>query len=446
MPVELRLPTCPGPSLHRPIFALPNICKAPPMMPFHRSPALKILAVLVLATAPIALPAGSWTGQAAAQGGPSLVVTERIEMRTLAETRPVFGEVVAQRDSAIAARVAGVVDHVDVLVGDTVEPGDVLAVLDRQLIEIELAQARASLAEAEAGIAVAQARLIRTQDVFTRIDALRGTASFSEGRLEDTRGAFAEAGGQLAQAQARSLNAQAALDRARYNFDRARITAPFRGVVLTVDADPGQFISAGASVARVLDITTLEIEANIPAQYIAGLSQDLVLSGQTEDGIALDMTVRAILPTEFSSTRTRPVRFSADLQSLSRAVAVGQSVTVSVPTDAPRDALSVPKDALTQGAGGWSVFVDQEGVATPRTVQIGAAMGDRFEVISGLNEGDIVVVRGNERLFPGQPIQATNAPPSQGPADGATDANPVDSEADTATEPDSDQPTAAQTN
>lgn len=354
---------------------------------------------------------------ALAQGGPSLVVTERVEVRTLAETRPVFGEIVAARDSAVAARVAGIVEEVTILVGDEVEPGDLLAVLDTELIAIELAQAEASLAEAEAGIAVAEARVARTGDVFDRIEQLRDTPSFSEGRLEDTRGAFAEARGQRAEAQARLLNAQAALARARYNMDRARITAPFRGIVLEVEADPGQFISSGAEVARLLDVTTLEIEANIPSQYIAGLSNGLALNAETETGVPLDVTVRAILPTEFASTRTRPVRFSADLQALPQSVAVGQSITVSVPTDAPRDVLSVPKDALTQAANGWSVFVDMEGTATPRTVQIGVAMGDRFEVLGGLQEGEFVVVRGNERLFPGQPIQATNA------ADTASSAN-----------------------
>ena len=344
-----------------------------------------------------------------AQEGPSLVVTERVEVRTLAETRPVFGEIVAARDSAVAARVAGIVDDVNVLVGDAVEPGDLLAVLDTELIAIELAQAEASLAEAQAGIAVAEARVARTGDVFDRVEQLRDTPSFSEGRLEDTRGALAEARGQLAEAQARLLNAQAALVRARYNMDRARITAPFRGIVLDVEANPGQFISSGAEVARLLDITTLEIEANVPSQYIGGLSPDLTLSAETETAVPLDVTVRAILPTELATTRTRPVRFSADLQSLPRAVAVGQSITVSVPTDAPRDVLSVPKDALTQAATGWSVFVDMDGVATPRTVQIGVAMGDRFEVLGGLEEGEFVVVRGNERLFPGQPIQSAAA-------------------------------------
>ncbi len=343
-----------------------------------------------------------------AQGRPALVATEVVELRTLSETSPVFGEVVAQRESAIAARVAGIVDAVEVLVGDTVQPGDVLAVLDRQLIAIELEQAEASLAEAQAGIEVAQARVVRTEDAFRRIESLSGTAAFSEGRLEDVRGAFAEATGQLAQSQARMLNAQAALERARYNDERASIAAPFGGIVLAVDTEPGQFIQVGAPVARILDTTTLEVQANVPGQFIGGLEPGLSLVGSTEDDTPLTLEVRAILPTEFASTRTRPVRFSANLAELDQRIAVGQSITVLVPTDAPREALTVPKDALTQGASGWSVFVDQDGAATPRTVQVGVAMGDRFEVLGGLEQGDVVVVRGNERLFPGQPIQSSN--------------------------------------
>jgi len=75
-----------------------------------------------------------------------------------------------------------------------------------------------------------------------------------------------------------------------------------------------------------------------------------------------------------------------------------------VPVSAPRDVLSVPKDALVQGRGGWTVFVAADGKAQPRNVQIGVALGNRYEVTQGLSEGDLVVVRGNERLRPGQDI------------------------------------------
>jgi multidrug efflux pump subunit AcrA (membrane-fusion protein) len=86
-------------------------------------------------------------------------------------------------------------------------------------------------------------------------------------------------------------------------------------------------------------------------------------------------------------------------------------VTLNIPVSAPREVVSVPKDALVQGSGGWMVFVNVEGKAQPRPVDIGAALAGGFEVLSGLAPGEEVVVRGNERLRPGQDIVSTNNPP-----------------------------------
>ena len=91
---------------------------------------------------------------------------------------------------------------------------------------------------------------------------------------------------------------------------------------------------------------------------------------------------------------------------------MGQSVSVDLPISAPREVIVVPKDALVQARGGWSVFVNDAGQATPRPVEIGSAVGGGFEVLSGLQAGDEVVIRGNERLRPGQAIAPSNAGPA----------------------------------
>jgi hypothetical protein len=74
-----------------------------------------------------------------------------------------------------------------------------------------------------------------------------------------------------------------------------------------------------------------------------------------------------------------------------------------------------------QSRGGWSVFVNEDGTAAPRSVEIGAAVGGGFEVVSGLQAGAVVVTRGNERLRPGQPIAPTNTPPQQDEAPAESD-------------------------
>jgi multidrug efflux pump subunit AcrA (membrane-fusion protein) len=98
------------------------------------------------------------------------------------------------------------------------------------------------------------------------------------------------------------------------------------------------------------------------------------------------------------------VLFAAPDLSTMGGAAVGQSLNVFIPVGEARDVLSVPKDALVQGTGGWTVFVAAEEQAQLRIVTLGVPLGDRYEVLSGLAPGDLVVVRGNERLRPGQPI------------------------------------------
>ena len=129
--------------------------------------------------------------------------------------------------------------------------------------------------------------------------------------------------------------------------------------------------------------------------------------GQTESGVKVELTLRAVLPIEDPSTRTRAVLFSTVIDNDNVLVALGQSITVDVPIGEAREMLSVPKDALVQSPGGWTAFVAVNDKAQPRSVTIGVPVGNRYVVLDGLNVGDLVVVRGNERLRPMQDIAPT---------------------------------------
>ncbi len=344
---------------------------------------------------------------ALAQGGPAAVGVQAVDVRTLAETVPVFAEVITARDGNVAGRVAGNVQTVAVLAGARVETGDLLVELDDELLTIQAAQSEAQLAEAAAGIETARARVDRARIALDRIEALRGATSFSQGRFDDAQADFLEAEAQFVEAQAREKSAQARLDETRYQLERSKITAPFSGVVLEVNTIPGAFIQAGTPVVRLLDIDAFEVQANVPSRYTPFLSPGQIVTAQTETGIALTLELRALLPVEDPSTRTRAVLFAAPELARIGDAAVGQSLTVDIPVGAARDVLSVPKDALVQARGGWTVFVAADDQAQPRNITLGVALGDRYEVVEGLDAGDLVVVRGNERLRPGQAIAAS---------------------------------------
>jgi RND family efflux transporter MFP subunit len=337
-----------------------------------------------------------------AQGRPAGVTTEVVVAQNMSETVAVFGQIIPARESDVAARVMGVVTEVHVRIGDAVTAGAILARLDTERLEIEVQQAQAESAITEAGIVVAQTRLDRAETALRRTESLAASSTASQAQLDDRAGLYAEALASFQQARARRLTSETVLRRAEYNLNNADVRAPFAGVVLDVPTEVGQFIQTGNVVARILDVATLEVEANVPSRYIQALQKEVPVVARTDGGDTLTLALRAVLPTEFTSTRTRPVRF--DLNGDVGMVAAGQSVTLDLPVSAPREMLVVPKDALVQANGGWRVFVNAEGKASPRTVSIGAAIGGGFAVLSGLTPGDEVVVRGNERLRPGQSI------------------------------------------
>jgi len=341
---------------------------------------------------------------ALAQGRAAAVGVQVVEMRTLSETVPVFAEIVTARNGAVASRVAGSIDTINVLSGSTVEAGDVLVELNRDLLSIRVRQSAAQIIEAEASVTTGEVRLSSAQTTFDRIDALRSSTSFSQGRFDDVTADLQVARAQLAEAQARLESSRALLAEAEYQLARSVIRAPFSGVVLEVLTIPGAYIQAGTPVVSLLDTDAFEVEASIPARFVADLQPGQKVLGRLETGEIVELDLRAILPVENPSTRTRAVRFSAPGLADLRNLAVGQSLTVDIPVGEAREVLSVPKDALVQARGGWTVFVAAEGKAQPRQVQIGVPAGDRYEVISGLAPGDQVVVRGNERLRPGQDI------------------------------------------
>ncbi|PTX54516.1 RND family efflux transporter MFP subunit [Litoreibacter ponti] len=342
-----------------------------------------------------------------AQGRASAVGVQTVETRTLSETVPVFAEIVTARNGAVASRVAGSVETIHVLAGTQVAEGDVLVELNQELLTIQVRQARARISEAQASVATSEALLNSRQVSFERVSALRDSASFSQGRFDDSQSEVQIARAQLAEAQARLDSSRAELAEAEYQLNRSIIRAPFSGIVLEVQTIPGAFIQAGTPVVTILDTGSFEIEAGIPARFVADLQPGQQMNGLLETGATVELELRAILPVEDASTRTRAVRFSASGLGDMRNLAVGQSLTVDVPVGEARDVLSVPKDALVQAQGGWTVFVAVDGKAQPRQVEIGAPAGDRYEVVNGLVSGDQVVVRGNERLRPGQDINPT---------------------------------------
>jgi RND family efflux transporter MFP subunit len=173
--------------------------------------------------------------------------------------------------------------------------------------------------------------------------------------------------------------------------------------------DAGASLHTGAPVVRMVGDRALEIEADVPFQRLSGVREGTRVGVVLDDGTTHAATVRAIVPEENPLTRTRAVRFVPEFGATSRPLATEQSVTVYIPASAPRNVLTVHKDAVIKRGPKSLVYVVEDDTAEARQITLGEPTGSRYEVLDGLSEGEAVVVRGNERLRPGDKVRIDGA-------------------------------------
>ncbi|SDG31006.1 RND family efflux transporter, MFP subunit [Limimonas halophila] len=317
---------------------------------------------------------------------------------------PVLGSFVATQEGVVAARVAAPVEAYLVEVGDRVERGDTLVMLDDERISAERQQARAALAEARAALNTSEEEVALARQQLQRQQNLEGSSAYSKARVEDLRQELAISRAEVASAEAAVQSARADLDLAKIDLKHTEVRAPYAGVVTERMAEAGAYVNGGDPLVGLVSDQSLEIEVAVPASRLGALRQGDVVDVELSGGGTAEARVRAILPRENRMTRTRTVRLVPRFDTSARRVAAGESVTVSVPLDTSRQVLSVHKDAILRRGGQTTIYVYADGKAEVHPVKLGDEVGSRFEVLDGVAAGALAVVRGNERLRPGQPL------------------------------------------
>ncbi len=358
------------------------------------------LALLVLAV--VAAPAE-------AQQDSALVRVDRVTNQPLSQTVPVLGRLVPRQAGSVSSRVEASIEAFEVEVGDRVRAGEVIARLNPDRLIAVRDQAAGRLGESRAKKSTAQAQLKLAHQELARLEGLKASAAFSQARFEDAEQNVAIYRAQVAESEAALATAAAELTLAEIDVADTEIVAPYDGVVIQRMSETGAYVNVGDALVRLIADSSLEIEADVPYQRIVGLAPGARVDVTLDDGSPHEASVRAIVPEENPLTRTRAVRFVPSFSATDRPLAADQSVTVWVPVGAPRTVLTVHKDAVISQGTKAMVFVTKGDVAEPREIALGEAVGSRYEVLSGLQEGDMVVVRGNERLRPGDKVRIDGA-------------------------------------
>ncbi|MGI9386153.1 MAG: efflux RND transporter periplasmic adaptor subunit, partial [Methyloligellaceae bacterium] len=336
---------------------------------------------------------------------PALVRVDEVKSEPLTQTVPVIGRLVARQTGNVAARIAGPVEKMRVEVGDRVEAGQIIAVLNAETVQAELVLTESEYEEALAQKLTAAAEADLAKMDLKRQEGLRASAAFSQAKFEDAEKKVAVEVAKVKSANAKILIKKAAVARKQLDVEYAYVKSPYAGVILQRFTENGAYVRTGDPLVKIISDQNLELEADVPATRIKGLPRKRSVRFELDDGSRHVASVRAVLPSENPLTRTRTVRFVPKFEEPRRSLAEGQSVTIDVPVGVPRDVVTVHKDGVLRRQGRDIVYVIRNNSAELRTITIGESVGNRFEVLSGLKAGEQVVIRGNERLLPGAKVQ-----------------------------------------
>jgi RND family efflux transporter MFP subunit len=380
---------------------------------FRRWGLILVLAILILA------------GLAGLYVWGPLSPAEEVAVTTVAKVYPAqaytvlnaSGYVVAQRKAAVSSKSTGRLVYLGVEEGSLVKKGQVMASLENEDLMAARDQALAQVREAEAGLLSAQAELTDSELQYQRFKTLVSQDLISRQDFDIAEARFKKAKAAVASSQARIRTSQAGLAEAQAALGYTYIRSPFDGVVTTKYADVGEVVApfgaaanARAAVVTMADLDSLMVEADVAESNL-----DKVSRGQPCE-ISLDAIpdrrfpgeVHMIVPTadRAKATVLTKVKFlerderilpemSAKVAFLSRPLSAGESQ--------PR--LAVSKAALATRKGRTVAFVLDGGQAKETAVTVGPDLGEMVEIVSGLKEGDRVVLNPPPSLHDGDRVR-----------------------------------------
>jgi RND family efflux transporter MFP subunit len=340
----------------------------------------------ILTTALVAVAAAQSAPQSSDGPPPVPVVVTTARAENLGASLSATGTVVSRSDARISGEVGGTLAWI-AEPGTTVKRGQTVARIDGERLSLALRDNEAALRRLEA-----QLSLLVTQR--TRLQTL-GNNVVSQSQLD-------EAVSRERMAEQDVEQARVARDRARLDLNRATVRAPFDGIVAERLQRSGEFLAAGTPLLRLVNDRDLEVVARAPMTTAdtvsAGAVANLIDGEHKGTG-----KVRAVIPV--GDERSRMVELRIALTD--RSWRVGAPVRVEIAPRNLKAVVTVPRDAviLRQGAS-YVMRVKADNTAERVAVNIGQGYANNVQIDGLLRAGDRVVVRGAERLEPGQTVKA----------------------------------------
>jgi RND family efflux transporter MFP subunit len=372
----------------------------------------------------LAVGGGAWVWTQRVQAAAVRAVT--LENRSGAGAAPgavlnASGYVTARRRATVSSKVTGKVVDVFIEEGQAVRKGQVLARLDDSQIRAALNVARAQLEAARRGAAEDEARLIEAQLTQSRLNQLVKEGVVGRAEVDSATATVDSVKARIALARQQVEVAESQVRARETDLTDMVVRAPFDGVAISKDAQPGEMISpvsAGGGFTRtgigtIVDMSSLEIEVDVSESYINRVRPRQPVEAVLDAYPEWRIPAHVITTVPSADRQKATVRVRIAFETLDPRILPDMGVKVSFlterapePSAAPiRPLLFMPKTAVRTVDGQSVVFVVHGDRVERRAVRLGREDGDQVEVLSGLAAGDRIVVEGAETLVDGARVK-----------------------------------------
>jgi RND family efflux transporter MFP subunit len=323
------------------------------------------------------------------------------------------GEFIPYQDIMVHAKVSGYVSMIKVDIGDRVKQGDLLATLEIPELQDNINKAKAKLSATGQEIDEARAKYTNLQLIYQRLaDVAKAHPNLvAQQDLDTAKSKEVGALGALGAAQQHRDEAQAELGRLNTLAAYENITAPFDGIITKRFADLGSLIQAGTSSdTQSLPLVQLAQDSVLRLRFPVPEAQTPLI----ENGRQVEITVPALDRTFMGTIvryawlinrSTRTMTTEVDVENPQGQIKAGMYAYVKLPLRVAKQALAVPLQALTIGDSPSVMILTKDGRLEERKVTVGIRTADQAEVVSGLEEGDPVVVGNRAGLEAGEKVK-----------------------------------------
>jgi RND family efflux transporter MFP subunit len=332
-----------------------------------------------------------------------------------AEVLNATGYVTARRRATVSSKITGKVIEINVEEGMTVTEGQVLARLDDATARAALALAEAQAQAARRAVRENEVRLTQARINLGRISQLRKDGVVSPAEVDNAKAEADSIEARIAAVREQVRVAESQIEVQRTDLSNTIIRAPFTGVAISKDAQPGEMVSpvsAGGGFTRtgictIVDMSSLEIEVDVNESYINRVRPGQDVRAVLDAYPDWQIPARVITTVPAADRQKATVLVRIGFVELDPRILpdMGVKVTFLRGEEAPEAATQTitlaPRAAVKTDGTTTVVFLVQGDVVERRAVQVGGAEGDRVEVRAGLNPGDRVVISPPERLKDG---------------------------------------------